>query len=367
MTCGGEADSVCAACGRASYCSELCQELDLQEHLTECSANVEIARRPGRGSHLSRTKAWELIHNPPHGRPLTPQQRRYFWAVYHNKSYNEVALNLNEPVKEHSRLKMPLNWSPVLGVSSSEYKQYVVNGVIRDELTDQLVGGQFFISIGMEANTLAMNARSRGKITRTILRAEARGPNPLLNSWNVDGLGVVPGSLRDAVNWIAMRLELGRLVEMPIEPNQRWNNERFERLFPRRKQMKACIRPDPIGFVDVEKLNDLSYEFEPVVLEVADLQHCLKAPVWSRLKSGHFEGEMTCSPAQVLEQPSEFAAYWERILSTNLCDPIIITQTETGTEVLDGMYRLALAQLCGVPTILARIVGEKTLSAAKSE
>ena len=39
------------------------------------------ARGGGRG-HLTPEKAHEMLRHPPHGRPLTPRQKRYFGWVY---------------------------------------------------------------------------------------------------------------------------------------------------------------------------------------------------------------------------------------------------------------------------------------------
>jgi hypothetical protein len=84
--CASPAEHICR-CG-ASYCSVDCQTFDWHEegHAEICNSS-EISKewisgRP-RASRISkhppsRTKAREMLHNPPHGRALTEKQRKYF-------------------------------------------------------------------------------------------------------------------------------------------------------------------------------------------------------------------------------------------------------------------------------------------------
>ena len=361
--CEDEAPYVCENCEQAEYCSAMCQGLDAEEHLKVCARGITIARH--HGSHISKAKAWEMIHNPPHGQPLTRRQRGLFWAIYHGKSYKDLALNLNEP-QPVDKTKMPLNWSPTLGVKSSDYKQYVANAVIRDELLPMLQPGEFFISLAVAPGALVLTILDRtGQVIRRTLTPTSVGGRPTLNAWMVDALGLVPGTIRDVVNWVGMRLNLGRLVGLELEPNQRWTDDRFFKLFPKKQRTQTCIRPEPIGLVDVETLWACTKAIEPVVMEVASLAHCLDAPVWSRMKSGMFEAKTTCSPSEVLANPSDYESQWEKILATDLSHPIIVMQTETGLDVLDGMYRLAHAHLNAVPTIRVQIVDIDTVLAAR--
>ncbi len=371
LLCGGPADYVCEGCDVASYCSELCQELDLPVHTKECHVDTTIDRHSGGrggggggGHHLSRSKAWELIHNPPHNRALTPRQLRYFWSVYHNKSYESFALNLNEPIR-NVQLKMPLSWSPALGVRSKEYKQYVANSIIRDELIGQLSPGQYIVSLAIKTGSLSLTILTRaGRLIQHTLTPESRGPLPTLNSWRVESIGLVPGDLSSAISWVSMKERLGRLIPLPLNEDQDWRSDRFARTFPRRHKIRSCIRPEPFGIISAETLWDASAELEPVVLEVTKLEPCLQASMWSRMKSGLSEGETTCSPAEVLAEPEKFENQWNRIAQANLGVPIIVCQTEDGAvDVLDGLYRLAHAYLIGVPTIQAKIVSRETLVA----
>jgi len=86
IVCSTETDQICR-CG-AAYCSIECQTFDWQQeqHFVECK-NIQISPQYVQGrsssgkSHghpPSAAKAREMLHNPPHGRPLTDKQRRYF-------------------------------------------------------------------------------------------------------------------------------------------------------------------------------------------------------------------------------------------------------------------------------------------------
>lgn len=68
------ADKMCSACGKA-YCDEACQLADRQEHAPLCSFVRDYAFSPH--------KAREMLAQPPHGRALTPRQRKFFEAVAH--------------------------------------------------------------------------------------------------------------------------------------------------------------------------------------------------------------------------------------------------------------------------------------------
>ena len=80
----------CGACN-LRYCCRTCSDWDWDQgdHKTTCTKNntpITISRaNHGRTAHhhghLSKGKAREMLHNPPHGRPLTPKQRRFFGHV----------------------------------------------------------------------------------------------------------------------------------------------------------------------------------------------------------------------------------------------------------------------------------------------
>jgi len=82
-----EAMKNCKDCGQF-YCSVDCQKWDWTEmdHASLCdSAQGErefIEARGGGRGHLTPEKAHEMLRHPPHGRPLTPRQKRYFGWVY---------------------------------------------------------------------------------------------------------------------------------------------------------------------------------------------------------------------------------------------------------------------------------------------
>lgn len=367
LFCTDLAKFVCEGCDTAAYCSHECRELDFEMHSRECEIGTKISRR---GGHLSRSKAWELVHNPPHGRALTPRQRRYFWAVYHGKNYQEMALNMDDGMKRRERdpTDMPINWNKAaLGVTSKEYKQFAANSIIRDELSAALRPGEYFVCLSSTPNALNVIALSRkGKLIKHVFQAESRGPLPLLNAWRVEALGVVPGTLRDAVNWFGMKLQLGRLTQLKLTPEQHWRSERFVRMFPRRVRVQTCFRPEPIGALDVAALQTQLLDTEPVTLEVVRLAPYLEKPLWSRMDDVRPGDSNTLSPAEVLACPAEYQAHWKRILRANLSEPIIVTEGPNGIEVLDGLCRLAHAHLYGIPTIQAKLVDQATLSALKS-
>lgn len=86
IVCESPAEHVCR-CG-ARYCSVECQTFDWHEdgHYAICGSIepsqiwIDARSRPSRISKHppSRAKAREMLHNPPHGHPLTEKQRKYF-------------------------------------------------------------------------------------------------------------------------------------------------------------------------------------------------------------------------------------------------------------------------------------------------
>ncbi len=73
--CSGPPKWTCADCRAAHYCSQLCGDLDLTDH-----SPTHFGRARGTNG-ISRAKAREMLKNPPHGRPLSDAQRRYFYWV----------------------------------------------------------------------------------------------------------------------------------------------------------------------------------------------------------------------------------------------------------------------------------------------
>jgi len=85
---------ICEQCCATLYCSQSCYDWDLLHHNHKqlCGQLVPFAKEPrqswriGKRAHgITREKAWEMIHNPPHGKPLSKKQLSYFWWIYNGR------------------------------------------------------------------------------------------------------------------------------------------------------------------------------------------------------------------------------------------------------------------------------------------
>jgi hypothetical protein len=96
--CCGEKEVQLFVCGRCQvnlYCSDTCKAWDWTEdgHGAQCKGFIglksSVRQRPShrrrRASGISPEKAYEMIHNPPHNRPLTDKQRRFFWWIVNGR------------------------------------------------------------------------------------------------------------------------------------------------------------------------------------------------------------------------------------------------------------------------------------------
>lgn len=117
------------------------------------------------------------------------------------------------------------------------------------------------------------------------------------------------------------------------------------------------------GSFDINKLIDLTKNQKVEYFPIGELNHNLKKKLWSDKDKENTEHSF--SPNEVMNKPSISKLHYKNIKDANLEYPILIYKDGKEWDILDGLHRLAKANMLFHKVIAARVLTPKVLSKAK--